>query len=160
MCFIDYSKAFDCIEHEKLWKVLEEFNAPTHLVNLIKSLYNDQEATVRTIYGDTAWFKIRKGVRQRCILSPFLFNLYAEAIMRKIDLDSSNIGVKIGGRIINNLRYADDTTFLAENEEDLKELIVKVKEESENLGLLLNIKKTKIMITAEDVSTMTITIND
>lgn len=148
MCFIDYSKAFDCVEHDKLWVALRDLGVPVHLIKLIRSLYIDQEAMVRTLYGDTDWFRIGKGVRQGCILSPFLFNLYAEVIMRKLNLDSSNIGVKIGGRTINNLRYADDTTLLAERQEDLINLILKIKDESEKMGLHLNIKKTKIMTTA------------
>uniref|UniRef100_W5MUT7 Reverse transcriptase domain-containing protein n=1 Tax=Lepisosteus oculatus TaxID=7918 RepID=W5MUT7_LEPOC len=99
VCFIDYTKAFDCIEHDKLWKALQELGVSAHLIQLIRSFYKDQGATVRTQHGDTEWFKIEKG----CILSPFLFNLYAEMIMRKLDLEESEIGVKIGGRNINNL---------------------------------------------------------
>jgi hypothetical protein len=112
MCFIDYKKAFDCVEHDKLWTTLGELGVSAHLVKLIRSLYEDQEATIRTAHGDTDWFRIGKGVRQGCILSPFLFNLYAEKIMRKVELKETEIGVKIGGRNINNLRYADDTTLL------------------------------------------------
>uniref|UniRef100_W5NA41 Reverse transcriptase domain-containing protein n=1 Tax=Lepisosteus oculatus TaxID=7918 RepID=W5NA41_LEPOC len=120
ICFINYSKAFDCIEHDKLWKALQELGVPAHLIQLIRSFFKDREATVRTQHGDTKWFKIEKGVRQGCILSPFLFNLYAEIIMRKSDLEELEIGVKIGGRNIDNLRYADDTTLLAETEDGLK----------------------------------------
>ena len=123
---------------------------PAHLIQLIRSLYTDQEATVRSQYGDTDWFKIEKGVRQGCILSPFLFNLYAELIMRKLDLEETDIGVKIGGRNINNLRFADDTTLLAETEDDLEHLILRIKRESEKMGLYLNIKKTKIMTPVAD----------
>ncbi|RWS06003.1 endonuclease-reverse transcriptase-like protein [Dinothrombium tinctorium] len=148
MCFIDYKKAFDCVEHGKLWAALQKLGVPDHLTHLIRSLYKDQEATVRTAYGDTDWLEIGKGVRQGCILSPFLFNLYAEIIMRKIDLEDSEIGVKIGGRNINNLRYADDTTLLSETEDGLRHLIKRTKDESAKFGLLLNIKKTKIMTTA------------
>jgi hypothetical protein len=159
MCFIDYSKAFDCIDHDKLWKALNELGVPPHLIQLIRSLYTDQVATVRTQHGDTEWFRIGKGVRQGCILSPFLFNLYAEVIMRKLELDESKIGVKIGGRNINNLRYADDTTLLAETVDGIKDLIIKVKEESEKMGLYLNIKKTKILTTAAN-GAVKITINN
>jgi hypothetical protein len=132
---------------------------PPHLTELIRSLYQDQKATVRTPYGDTDWLKIRKGTRQGCILSPAAFNMYAEAIMRRADLNESKIGVKIGGRNINNLRYADDTTLLAENKKDLEHLIMIVKEESEKVGLRLNIKKTKIMTTAKN-SNINIKINN
>ena len=105
----------------------------------------DQEATVRTGHGTTDWFQIGKGVCQGCILSPCLFNLYAEYIMRSTGLDEAHAGIKIAGRNINNLRYADDTTLMAESEKELKSLLVKVKEESEKVGLKLNIQKTKIM---------------
>lgn len=159
MCFVDYTKAFDCVEHDKLWKALRVVGVSPHLIRLIRSLYSEQEASVRTRYGDTEWFKIAKGTRQGCILSPFLFNLYAEVIMRKINLDEQNIGVKIGGRTISNLRYADDTTLMAESEKDLKKLILKLKEESEKVGLHLNIKKTKIMTNAENKE-VRITINN
>jgi len=148
MCFIDYTKAFDCVDHGKLWSALKELGVPAHTVKLIRSLYEDQEATVRTRYGDTKWLKINKGTRQGCVISPLLFNLYAEVVMRRLDLDESNIGVKIGGRTISNIRYADDTTLLAESAADLKELILKLKTESEKMGLSLNVKKTKIMTTA------------
>ena len=112
---------------------------------LLRNIYADQEATVRTGHGTTDWFQIGKGVRQGCILSPCLFNLYAESIMRNPGLDEAQAGIKIAGRNINNLRYADDTTFMAESEEELKSLLMKVKEESEKVGLKFNIQKTKIM---------------
>ncbi len=118
MYLTDYSKAFDCVEHDKLWAALEELGIPLHLIMLIRSLYIDQEATVYTTYGNTEWFKIGKGVRQGCIFSPLLFNLYKETITRKLDLDESIIRVKIGGRNISNLRYADNTTLLAESIQD------------------------------------------
>uniref|UniRef100_A0A803TXW0 ribonuclease H n=1 Tax=Anolis carolinensis TaxID=28377 RepID=A0A803TXW0_ANOCA len=146
-CFIDYSKAFDCVDHNKLWHVLGGMGIPSHLVCLLRNLYKDQVATVRTDHGTTDWFKIGKGVWQGCILSPYLFNLYAEHIMRRAGIDESKAGVKISGRNINNLRYADDTTLMAESEEELRSLITKVKEESAKAGLQLNIKKTKIMVT-------------
>ncbi|KAF7249813.1 hypothetical protein EYD10_04261 [Varanus komodoensis] len=117
-CFIDYAKAFDCVDHNKLWQVLKEMGVPDHPICLLKNLYAGQEATVRTGHGNTDWFKIEKGVRQGCILSPCLFNLHAEHVMRKAGLDELQVGIKIAGRN-NNLRYADDTTLMAESEEPL-----------------------------------------
>ena len=143
-CFIDYAKAFDCVDHNKLWKILREMGIPNHLTCLLRNLYADQEATVRTGHGKTDWFKIRKGVRQGCILSPWLFNLHAEYIIWNARLDEAQARIKIAGRNINNLRYADDTTLMAESKE-LKSLLMKVKEESEKVGLKLNIQRTKIM---------------
>ena len=116
-----------------------------HLTCLLRHLYAGQEATARTGHGPTDWFQIGKGVRQGCILSPCLFNVYAEYIRRNSGLEEAQAGIKIAGRNINNLRYADDTTFMAESEEELKSLLMKVKEESENVGLKLNIQKTEIM---------------
>jgi len=144
-CFIDYAKAFDCVDHNKLWEILKEMGIPDHLTCLLRNLYAGQEATVRTSHETTDWFQIGKGVHQSYILSPSLFNLYAEYIMRNAGLDETQAGIKIGRRNINNLRYADDTTLMAESEEELKSLLLKVKEESEKLGLKLNIQKTKIM---------------
>ena len=144
-CFTDYAKAFDCVDHNKLWKILKEMGIPDHLNCLLKSLYAGKEATGRIGHGTTDWFQIRKGARQGCILSPCLFNLYAEYIMRNAGLEEAQAGIKIAGRNINNLRYADDTTLMAESEEELKSLLMKVKEESEKVGLKLNIQKTKIM---------------
>ena len=118
---------------------------PDHLTCLLRNLYAGQEATVRTGHGTTNWFQIGKGVHQGCILSPCLFNLYAEYIMRSAGLEEAQAGIKIAGRNINNLRYADDTTLMAESEEELKSLLMKMKEESEKVGLKLNIQKTKIM---------------
>ena len=115
----------------KLWKILKEIGIPDHLTCLLRNLYAGQEATVRTGYGTTDWFQIRKGVCQGCILTPCLFNLYAEYIMRNSGLDEAEAGIKIAGSNINNLRYADDTTLMAESEEELKSLLMKVKEESE-----------------------------
>ena len=126
------------------WEILKEMGIADHLPCLLRNLYARQEATVRTGHGTTYWFQIRKGVHQGCILSPCLFNLYAEYIMRNAGLDEAQAGIKIAGRSINNLRYADDTTLMAESEE-LKSLLMKVKEESEKVGLKLNIPKTKIM---------------
>ena len=118
---------------------------PDHLTCLLRNLYAGQEEAIRTGYGTTDWFQIGKGVRQGCILSPCLFNLYAEYIMRNAGLDKAQTGLKIAGRNINNLRYADDTTFMAENKEELNSLLIKVKEESEKVGLKFNIHKIKIM---------------
>ena len=133
------AKAFDCVDHHKLWKILQEMGIPDHLTCLLRNLYAGQEATVRTGHGTTGWFQIGKGVRQGCILSPCLFNLYAEYIMRNAGLDEAQAGIKIDGRNINNLRYADDTTLMAESKEELKSLFMKVKEESEKAGLNPNI---------------------
>ena len=144
-CFIDYAKAFDYVDHNKLWKILKEMRIPDHLTCLLRNLYAGQEATVRTGHGTTEWFQIRKGVHQGSILSPCLFNFYTEFIMRNARLDEAQAGIKIAGRNINNLRYADDTTLRAESEEELKSLLMKAKEEREKVGLKLNIQKTKIM---------------
>ena len=144
-CFIDYTKAFDCVDHNKLWEILKEMGIPDHLTYLLRNLYAGQKATVRTGHGTTDWFQIRKGVRQGCILSPCLFNLNAEYIMQNARLDETQAGIKIAKRNTNSLRYTDDTTLMAESEEELKSLLIKVKEESEKVGLKLNIQKTKIM---------------
>ena len=143
--FIDNAKAFDCVDHNKLWKILQEMGIPDHLTCLLKNLYAGQEATVRTEHGTTDWFQVGKGVHQICMLSPCLFNLYAEYIMRNAGLDEAQAGIKFAGRNINKLRYADDTTLMAESEEELKSLLMKVKEASEKFGLKLNIQKMKIM---------------
>ena len=134
-CFIDYAKAFDCVDHNKL-EILKEMRISDHLPHLFRNSHAVQEATVRTGHGTTDWFQIGKGVHQGCILSPCLFNFYAEYIMRNAELEEAQAGIKIAGRNINNLRYADDTTLMAESEE---ELLMKVKEESEKFGLKLNI---------------------
>ena len=144
-CFIDYAKTFDCVDHNKLWTVLKEMGIPDHLTCLLRNLHAGQEATVRTGHGTTGWFQIGKGVLQGCILSPCLFNLYAEYIMRNAGLEEAQAGIKIAGRNINNLRCADDTTLMAESEEELKSLLMKVKVESEKVVLKLNIQKTKII---------------
>ena len=135
--FIDYTKAFGCVDHNKLWKI------PDHLTCLLRNLYAGQEATAKTGHGTTDWFQIGKGVHQGCILSPCLFNFYTEYIMRNTALDEAQAAIKIAGRNINNLRYADDTTLMAESKKELKSLLMKVKEESEKAGLKLNIKKNK-----------------
>ena len=118
-CFIDYAKGFDCVDHNKLWKI-QELGILDHLTCLLRNLYAGQEATARTGHGTTDWFQIGKGVRQGCILSPCLFNLYAEYIMRNAGLEEAQAGIKIARRNINNLRYADDTTLMAESEEEFK----------------------------------------
>ena len=144
-CFIAYAKAFDCVAHNKLWKILQEMGISDHVICLLRNLYAGQEATVRTGHGTTDCFQIGKGVHQGCILSPCLFNFYAEHIMKNAGLEEAQAGIKVAGRNINNLRYADDTTLVAESEEELKSLLMKVKEESEKVGLKLNTQKRKIM---------------
>ena len=126
-------------------EILKEMGMPDHLTRLLRNLYAGQEARVRTGHGKTECFQIEKGVRQGCTLSPCLFNFYAEYIMRNAGLEEAQAGIKIAGRNINNLRYADDTTLMAESEEELKSLLMKVKEETEKVGLKVNIQKTKIM---------------
>ena len=130
-CFIDYTKAFDCVDHNKLWEILEEMGIPDHLTCLLRNLYAGQEATIRTRHGTTDLFNIGKGVHQSCILSLCLFNLHAEYLMRNAGLDEAQAGIKIIGRNINNLRYENDTTILAESKEKLRSLLMKVKEERE-----------------------------
>ena len=127
------------------WKILREMGIPDHLTCLLKNLYTGQEATARSRHGTMDWFQIGKGVRQGCILSPCLFKFYAEYIMQNPGLNEAQGGIKIARRNINNLRYADDTTLMAQSEEELKSLLMKVKEKSEKVGLKLNIQKTKIM---------------
>ena len=150
-CFIDYTKAFDCVDHNKLWKALKEMGLPDHLTCLLRNLHVGREETVRTLYGTTNWFKIEKGVQQGCLLSPYLFNFYTEHILRNAWLDELQAGVKVGGRNINNLRYGDDTTLMTESKEELKSLLMRVKEESERASLKLNIKKSKIMASGPTV---------
>ena len=144
-CCIDYANAFDCVDHKKLWEILKEMGIPDNLTRLLRNLYAGQEATVRTGHRTIDWFQIGKGVRQGCMLSPYLFNLYAEYIMINAGLEEAQAGIKIAERNINNLRYADDTTLMAESEEELKSLLMKVKDDSEKVVLKLNIQKTKIM---------------
>ena len=148
-CFIDYVKAFDCVDHNKLWKILKEKGRAADLP-LEKPVC--RSGSNRTGHGTRDWFQIGRGVRQGCILSPCYFNLYAEYIMRNAGLDEAQAGIKIAGRNINNLRYADDTTFMAESEEELKNLLMKVKEESGKAGLKLNIQKTNIMTSGPIIS--------
>ena len=143
-CFIDYAKAFDCVGHNKLRKILKDMGIPDHLTCLLRNLYTGQEATVRTGHETTDWFQIVERVRQRYILSLCLFNIYAEYIMWNARLGEAQAGMKTAKRNINNFRYADGTTLMAESKEELKSLLMKVKEESEKVGLKLNIQKTKI----------------
>jgi len=151
-CFIDYAKAFDCVDPKELWRILQEMGIPDHLTFLLRYLYAGQESTVRNGHGKTDWFQIGKGVCQGCLLSPCLFNLYAKYIMRNAGLEEAQAGIKISGRNINNLRDADDTTLMAESEEELKSLLMKVKVESEKVGLKLNIQITKIMASGPVIS--------
>ena len=140
MCFVDYSKAVDCVDHPMLWNMMEEMGIPEHnffYCTIIRSFFANQEAKLRTGYSDTESFSIGKGVRQGCVPSPYLFNLYSEYIMRQANLEELAIGVRMGGRKINNLRYADDTTLLAESKEELLQLVTSVKEKSAQAGLLL-----------------------
>ena len=127
LCFIDEAKAFDCVDHNKLWKIIKQMGIPGHLTYLLRNLYAGQEATVRTGYGTMDWFQIGKGIHQGCILLPCLFNFYVEYIMWNAGMDEAQAGIKIAGRNINNLRYADDTTIMAESEKELKSLLMKVK---------------------------------
>ena len=154
-CFTDYAKAFECVDHDKLRKILQEVRIPGHFSCHLRNLFAGQEATVRTGNRTTDWFQIGKGVCQGCILSPCLFNLYAEYIMQNAGLDEEAAGIKTARRNINNLKYADDTTLLAESEEALKSLLMKVKEENEKVGLKLNIQKTKIMASSPSISWQT-----
>ena len=140
-CFIDYAKALDYVDHHKLWKILQEVGIPDHLTHLLRNLYAGQEKTVRTGHGTIDWFQIGEGVHQGSILSPCLFNLYAEYIMKIAGLDEAQAGIKIAGRNINNLRYADDTTLMAESKDEVKSLLMKVKEESEKVGFKIQHSK-------------------
>ena len=144
-CFIDYAKIFDCVTHNKLWKIMKKMGISDHLTCLLRKPYAGQEATVRTGHGTTDWIQIGKRVCQGCILSPGLFNLYAEYIIWNARLDEEQAGIRIAKRNINNLRYTDDITLTTESEEELKRLLLNVKEESEKVGLKLNIQKMKIM---------------
>ena len=142
-CFIAYVKVFDSVCYNTLWKILKDLETPDHLTLLLRNLCAGQETAVRTGHGRKDWFHIGKGVHQSCILSPCLCNLYAEYIMQNARLDEAQPEIKIAGRNINNLRYADDTTLMVEIEEELKNLLVKVKEGSENVGLKFNIQKLR-----------------
>ena len=154
MCFIDYKKAFDCVDHERLWVILKEMGVPVHLIVLLQTLYTKQEATIRTEFGETDTINIGKGVRQGCILSPLLFNIYAENTMREALADWDGV-ISIGGRMITNLRYADDTTLIAETKNELIAIMERVKLASEKAGLYLNVGKTKVMM-SEDQGEMVV----
>ena len=142
-CFINYTNAFDYMDHKKLWKILKEMGVPDHLTCLLRNICEGVKTIVRTRHETMDWFQIGKGVRQGCMLPPCLFNLYREYTMRNAGLEETQAGIKVARRNINNLRYADDTTLMAESEE--KSLLMKVKEESEKVGLKLSIQKTKIL---------------
>ena len=142
-CFIDYAKAFDWVDHNKLWKILKEMGIPDHLTCLLRNLYASQEATVRTGHGTTDWFQIGKGERQGCILSPCLFNLYSEYIMRNAGPEETKAGIKNAGRNINTLRYADDTTLMAESEEELKSLLELVMDREAWHAAILGVAKNR-----------------
>ena len=142
---IDYAKAFDCVDHNKLWKILKEMGVPDHLTCLLRNLYVGQEATVRTRHGTMNWFKIGKGICQGSILSPCLFNFYEGHIIRNARLGESQLGIRIAGRNNHHLSYADDTTLMAESKEELESLLMRMKDESENVGLKFNFQKTKIV---------------
>ena len=154
MCFIDYKKAFDCVDHERLWMILRDMGVPVHLIVLLRRLYTNHEATVRMEFGETDNIDIGKGVRQGCILSPLLFNIYPENVMREA-LEEWERGISIGGRMVTNLRYADDTTLLAGTKEDLIELVGRVRRACERAGLYLNVGKTKMMTTG-DIGAVTV----
>ena len=143
LCFIDYAKAFDTVVHEALWNDMQEMGFPTHIILLLKTMYDQQKAAVRTTYGPTDWFEIGQGVRQGCVLSPHLFNIYSESIMRKALHDSEG-EVMVAGHKVTNLRYADDVVLIAASMTELQELVDRVKTESERSGLFLNVKKTKV----------------
>ena len=142
-CFIDYTKIFDCMDHNKLWEILQDMRIPDHLTCLLWNLYAGQEVTVRTGHGTMDWFQTRKGVHQCCILSSCLFNLYAEYITQNAGLDESQDGIKIAWRNINNLRYADDTTLMAESEEELKSLLMMWKSRVKKLAWNSTFKKVR-----------------
>ena len=151
-CCTDYAKAFDCVDHNKLWKITKVMGIPDHLACLLRNLYVGQEATVRTRHETMDWIHIGKGVWQGCKLSPYLFKLYAQNIIWNAELDEAQAGIKIAGRNVNNLRYADDNTLMEESKEKLKSLLMSVKEESEKADLKLSIQKTKIMISGPIIS--------
>ena len=145
ICFIDYAKDFDCVDHNKPWQILQEMGIPDHPTCLLRNLFADQEVSGRTGHGTMDWFQIGKGTCQDCMLPRCLFTFYAEYVMRNARLDELQAGVKIAGRNINNLRYAENTTWMPERKEELRSLFMKVKEESEKAGSNLNIQKMKLM---------------
>ena len=145
MCFIDYAKAFDCVNHRLLWQDMQQMGFPVHVIEQLEHLYKNQEAAVKTSCGTSEWFSIERGVKQGCIVSPSLFNIYSENITREAT-ENTSVRIMIGGRKINNLRYADDTTLLCESKKDLMELLTRIQHLSKEKGLLLNTRKTKIMV--------------
>ena len=145
MCFMDYAKAFDCVSQRKLWETMAQIGFPVHIIQLVANLYNEQESVVRTTNGDTEWFNIERGVRQGCVISPGLYNIYSGHIMRCV-LEEHHDGITIGGRRETNLRFADDTALLCTSKEELVALLKKVKEASKSQNILLNTQKTKIMV--------------
>ena len=145
ICFIDYAKASDCVDHNKLWKILQEMGIPDHLTCLLRKLYAGQESTVRNRHGTTDWFQIGKGVHQGCILSPCYLTYMQSISCKMLDWVKHKLESRLPGEISENLSYADDITLMAESKEELKSLLMKVKEESEKAGLKLNIQKMKIM---------------
>ena len=145
MCFIDYAKAFDCVSHRKLWDTMEHMGFPAHIIQLVANLYKEQESVARTTNGDSDWFTIERGVRQGCVISPGLYNIYSEHIMRCV-LEEHHDGIPIGGRRETNLRFPDDITLLCTSKEKLLGLLKKAKEDSMSQHLLLNTQKTKIMV--------------
>ena len=161
-CFIDYSKAFDCVQHQTLWKIMSDMGFTPHLVHLIKTLYEDQQATVRIENETSEWFSIGQGVRQGCILSPYLFNIYAENIMRNVrESDNEQFeALKIGGHALPELRYADDTALLSTSLNGIEKMIASVQKYSEKQNLYLNIAKTKIFTTDKMKETADIYVND
>ena len=159
LCFIDYRKAFDTLVHEVLWNVLAEMGFTKHRIDLIRNLYMSQNATIRTTHGITDAFEIGQGVRQGCILSPHLFNIYAEHVMRKA-LKHHPTGIAVGGRLVNNLRYADDIVLVAKSMQELQDLTNKVKTASEAAGLFLNVSKTKVMKVTKSPNNESLTVNN
>jgi len=156
LCFIDFTKAFDMVQHDQLWLVMLEMGFPPHLVQLLRNLYRQQRAAVRTANIVSAWFRVRKGVRQGCNLSPCLFNVLAEQVMRKA-LQGFTGGFRIGGKTISNLRYADDIVLLATSPEDLQELVCRVERAAKEYNMLINATKTKVMTNTEDILEITVT---
>ena len=163
VCFIDYSKAFDCVSHSKLWETLRDMGFPSNEVNLIKELYKGQQSAVRTICGTTEWFSVKRGVRQGCILSPYLFNIYTESIMRAVEDEGVNNHFRecnIHGHKVSNLRFADDTVLLSHTNEGLQNLVTSVKTHSERKHLMLNSKKTKVMKTDKTIGPVDIKVDN
>ena len=140
---LDYAKPFDCVDHKKLWKILKQMTVPDHHTCFLRNLYAGQEATIRTRHGTMDWFKTGRGIQQGCILSPCLFNLYVEYIMQNARLAESQAEIKIAGRNTNTFKYADNTTLMAESKEELKSLLMRVKEENQKASLKLNIQKLR-----------------